>query len=188
MIPLAARGYQGPARRRSQGRNKPIRRIVLHSTVSPCMPGQARKTAAYFRGSSARGSAHYAVDPVEAVQCDWDDVILWHAPPNKGSLGVEMCEYPSQDIKRWDERNHRLMFEEATQLVAELCVLHNVPPWYIGATQLRLGRRGVTTHAQVSAAFKQSTHWDPGAWPRARFMRAVRTKRRAILAAQKRKR
>lgn len=180
---LAVRPYVGPAFRRSSGANKPIRRIVIHSTVSPCVPGQARKTGDYFRSSKARGSAHYAVDPAEAVQTEWDSVVCWHAPPNMGSLGVEMCEMPSQDIKRWRDENHRKLLANTAQLVAELCVLHDVPPWFVGRAQLRLGRRGITTHAEVSKAFGQSTHWDPGAWPRFKFMRAVRARRKAILKA-----
>ena len=34
--------YLGPAHRFSEGSNKPVRRIVIHSTVSPCEPGGKR--------------------------------------------------------------------------------------------------------------------------------------------------
>ena len=33
---------------------------------------------------------------------------------------------------------------------------------------------GIVTHAQMSRVFKKSTHWDPGEWPSALFMRRVR--------------
>ena len=36
------------------------------------------------------------------------------------------------------------------------------------------GKKGITTHARVSQAFHQSTHWDPGAWPEAKFMALVK--------------
>lgn len=166
--------YLGPARRSSAGSNKPIRRIVIHSTVSPCRAGQAEKTAAYFRSEKAGGSAHYAVDPYEVVQCVFDSVIAWHAPPNAHSLGVELCEYPAPTMDRWREAEHRLLFRRAAKLVAELCLAYDIPPYFVGPMGLRLGRKGVTTHASVSKAFGQSSHWDPGSWPRRAFMRAVR--------------
>src|SRR5690349_17271161 len=86
--------YLGPAAHTSEGDNRPINRIVIHSTVSPCEPGGARKIAAYFRGRGSGGSAHYVVDPGEVVQVVYDGVIAWHAPPNAHSLGIEMCDIP----------------------------------------------------------------------------------------------
>lgn len=167
--------YLGPAAHVSPGDNKPINRIVLHSTVSPCIPGGARKIAAYFRSQSAGGSAHYVVDPSEAVQVVYDGVVAWHAPPNPHSLGVEMCDMPvAGDASRWEDKSHQAMFNQVVELVASLCLAYDVPPLYRGPIALKLGRRGITTHADVSAAFKQSTHWDPGAWPRRKFMKALR--------------
>lgn len=166
--------YLGPPAHSTRGSNKPIKRITIHSTVSPCVPGQARKTADYFRNPKAGGSAHYAVDPAEVIQCAFDSVIAWHAPPNRFSLGVELCEFPSKDIRRWRDEEHKALFKNAVQLVAGLCLAYGVPARYVGPIGLRLGRRGITTHADVSKAFKQSDHWDPGAWPRKAFMRAVR--------------
>jgi N-acetylmuramoyl-L-alanine amidase CwlA len=179
-FPAPSPTYLGPAARTTAGDNKPINRIVIHSTVSPCKAGQARKTADYFRSSNARGSAHYATDPAEAVQIVFDSVIAWHAPPNRHSIGVEMCEFPAPDKRRWRDAEHKAMFRVTVKLVAGLCVAYDVPPWYVGRLGLLAGRRGITTHADVSKAFKQSTHWDPGGWPRLAFMRAVRAEVKRI--------
>lgn len=167
--------YLGPAFHTTFGNNKPIKRIVIHSTVSPTESGGARDIAAYFRSEKAGGSAHYVVDPYTVVQVVHDNVIAWHAPPNKGSLGVELCDMPDPDsAARWKNAEHRLMFRQGAELVAELCLAYDIPPWFVGPVGLILGRKGVTTHANVSKAFHQSTHWDPGAWPRKAFMQAVR--------------
>lgn len=177
--------YLGPAAHTSAGSNMPISRIVIHSTVSPCVPGQAEATANYFRSPKAGGSAHYVVDPSTVVQVVFDREIAWHAPPNAHSLGVELCDMPDpKSAKRWQDRNHRLMFARAARLVAELCLAYDVPPFYVGASALKRGRRGVTTHAQVSQAFHQSDHWDPGAWPRLAFMFEVRRQIRRIKAGK----
>lgn len=167
--------YLGPPDKSSGLGNKPIHRIVIHSTVSDCKPGGARAIAAYFRSSSAGGSAHYIVDPAEVIQSGYDDLICWHAPPNTHSLGVELCDRPDPSSKaRWRDDNHRAMLERAAHLTAQLCAAYGVPPVYVDVAGLAAGRHGITTHADVSKAFKQSTHWDPGAWPRRRFMRKVR--------------
>lgn len=174
--------YLGPPDKFSAGSNKPIRRIVIHSTVSPCERGGARKIAAYFRSDAAGGSAHYVIDPYEAVQSAYDSLIAWHAPPNPGSLGLEMCDIPGpvpavrQAVRswRWTRREQRLMLRRTATLAAELCLAYSVPAVFLRPGGLRAGRAGITTHAHVSAAFHQSSHWDPGWWPKRWFMRMVR--------------
>lgn len=183
--PAPAPPYLGPPARDSGTNNKPIRRIVIHSTVSPCVEGQARRTAAYFRHPSARGSAHYCVDPGEVIQSAWDSVVCWHAPPNQHSLGIEMCEYPSTNVKRWDDRPHQQLLERTARLTAELCLAYGVPTKFRRPWQLRLGMGGITTHNFVSKAWGQSTHWDPGAWPRRKFMRLVRKNKRNIMRKER---
>lgn len=187
--------YLGPAAHDSGPGNKPIHRIVIHSTVSPCVPGGARAIAEYFRSPSAGGSAHYVVDPSEVVQVVLDGTIAWHAPPNDHSLGIEMCDYPSSlSLDHWKgktpdeiehgtrknplrhlEANHRKMLRRTAKLTAQLCLAYGVPVRFLTAAQLVAGEHGVTTHAEVSRAFHQSTHWDPGLWPKRAFMRQVRT-------------
>jgi len=144
--------YRGPASHHGDADNKPIRRIVLHSTVSPCVPGGAEDVARYFRSADAGGSAHYVVDPSTVVQVVYD----------------------STTAARWDDANHRLMLNRVALLTAQLCLAYGVPVAYRSARGLKRGQHGVTTHHQVSVAFGQSTHWDPGKWPRRRFMRKVR--------------
>lgn len=178
--PAPSPRYAGPPAHSSGTDNKPIHRIVIHSAVCPCAPGWARKIAAYFRTDAAGGSAHYVVDPTEVVQAAYDSVVCWHAPPNRHSLGVEMCDQPSRLPGRWVRANQKAMLRRTARLVAELCLAYDVPPVYVGRRALKAGKHGVTTHAAVSAAFKLSTHWDPGSWPRRSFMRMVQAEVAAI--------
>lgn len=181
--------FVGPAAHTSAGSNMPVKRIVLHSTVSPCVPGGARAIAAYFRSPGSGGSAHYVVDPKEIVQVVGDHTIAWHAPPNAGSIGIEQCDYPdAKSAARWSDDNHRAMTDLVVGLVADLCLAYGVPPWFRGAIALRLGMRGVTTHAEVSKAFGQSSHWDVGRWHRRKVMRRVRAEIRTRKRAARRAR
>lgn len=188
-IPPPNPPYEGPAAHTSPGPNLPATRVVIHSTVSPCKPGGRHDISAYFRSPASGGSAHYVTDPVAASQVVLDHTIAWHAPPNPHSFGIEMCDIPgplpgdhfvkavwkaAMRTWRWRRPNQQAMLRVTAQLAAQLCAAYGVPPVFIGVRRLRAGRRGVTTHSCVSRAWGQSTHWDPGFWPRRRFMRLVR--------------
>ena len=192
-VPAPSPKYLGPPAHFSDGSNKPIRRVVIHSTVSPCVPGGARNIAAYFRSERAGGSAHYVVDPGEVVQAAYDSVVCWHAPPNPNTLGIEMCDVPGpvpndkpgsaryKALKRswrWAKPNQRAMLDRTAKLTAQLCLAYDVPIRFLTVGTLKAagpsGARGITTHANTSLAYGQSVHWDPGFWPRHDFMRRVR--------------
>lgn len=167
--------YLGPPARSSGSTNKPVTRIVMHCTVSRTAAGGARSIAAYFRSSSAGGSAHYVVDPEEIVQAAYDSVVCWHAPPNPNSLGVELCDPMDGNARRWGDRDHQAMLHLAAELVAALCLAYDVPARKLSVAEVKQGRKGICGHDDVSDAFKQSTHWDPGpAFPWPDFMRLVR--------------
>jgi N-acetylmuramoyl-L-alanine amidase CwlA len=158
------------------GKQKP-RLIVLHSTVGPTRAGSAKAVAEYFanRPEDDRVSAHYVVDESNRFQCVGDHTVAYHCGYNQDSIGVEMCDYPSHTSKaRWSNPEHRHLFTNTAHLVARLCLVYNIRPYYVPAWKLKLGIKGVTTHAEMTKAFNRSTHWDPGAWPRYRFMREVR--------------
>ena len=189
--------YVGPPAKSSAGSNKPITRIVIHSTVSPCEEGGARNIGAYFRSPEAGGSAHYIIDPGEVVQSAYDSVIAWHAPPNARSLGLEMCDIPgpvpgdapgsakwkaAKRAWRWTRPNQLKMLNRTARLTARLCLAYELPIQFLNAADLRKGMRGVTTHANVSEAWGQTTHWDPGFWPRFMVMRLVRRHAKRIRA------
>ncbi|MGZ4560030.1 MAG: N-acetylmuramoyl-L-alanine amidase [Mycobacteriaceae bacterium] len=190
--------YVGPPAHFSPGNNKPIGRIVIHSTVSACKAGGARQIASYFRSIKAGGSAHYVVDPASEVQVAYDSVICWHAPPNANSLGIEMCDTPgpipgdkpgSAKFKaarrawRWINPDQMAMLDRTAALTAQLALAYGIPLVFLSAEDLRAGKHGITTHANVSAAWGESTHWDPGFWPRRRFLKLVRKHADALLAA-----
>lgn len=157
--------------------------IVLHSTVGPTRSGSARAVANYFARGTHTASAHYVVDEAETYQCVGDHTVAYHCGWNQDSIGVEMCDNPSPvNLVRWWDAEHRRMRRRTERLVAQLCLAYNIRPYYVGVRSLVAGEKGITTHAAMSKAFKKSTHWDPGAWPRRLFMRRVR---RQIALAEK---
>lgn len=177
MNPISAPSpvYLGPPYHYSAGNNKPFDRLVIHCTVSDCERGGARDIAAYFRSKAAGGSAQYVVDPYEAVQAAYDSVICWGAPPNPHSLHIELCDLMAGPGKRWGNELHELMLRRAARLAAQSCLAGDLPIRRINVQDLKAGRKGICGHDDVSDAFHQSTHWDPGpAFPWPHFMRLTR--------------
>jgi len=155
--------------------NHPITRVVIHSAVMDCQPGAAELLAKWNREGTTAGSWHYAVDPTATLQCSFDRYVCWHAPPNGHSIGIEMADRPSSiSGARWLTLNQRRTLRRTAKLTAELCVAYELPLVLLNVEALRAGRKGIATHATVSAAFGQSSHWDPGKWPADKFLRMVR--------------
>lgn len=181
--------------------------IVLHSTVGPTKKGSARGVARFFATEDNPTSATYCVDEAEVIQCVGDHTVAYHCGYNNDSLAIEMCDYPAEGtLARWFGRRqpgdhkkvsrlrlmdpqHRRMLENTIDLTADLCLAYGIPPRFLGVKEVqawdRGGRKaalgGITTHAVMSKAFRRSTHWDPGAWPRHLFMGRLR----AAVAAKK---
>lgn len=166
--PIRARSYRG-------GGNLPVTRVVIHTTQGPCSPEAARNVAEWFRHDDCKVSSHYVVDPSEVVQCVLEEDTAWHAPPNAGSVGIELCGV--SDETDWESTCGKLELSLAVDLVADICQRHSLPAVWLTVEQVRAGERGITGHAEVGQAFTKSSHTDPGRhFPRQNFIKAVREK------------
>lgn len=153
--------------------------IVLHSMEAPEKGETAEATARYF-ASGAEGrkaSAHYCIDSNSIVQCVQTKDVAYGAPGvNHNGIHLELAGYAKQTREAWLD-----LYSKATiSLAAELCAKilmpkYSIPAQYADAMKLKAGgHRGITTHAQVSAAFNPGGHWDPGpAFPMDVFLAAV---------------
>lgn len=180
---IQAKGY---------GAGSPGRRvdwIVLHTTDpphgDPLAAGGARATAGYFAAGSpdATGrpqdtSSHLVVGPEEAIQCVRYDDVAYHARgANPTSIGVELTARAAFTGADWMDARAEAMLERAADLVADIASTRNVPLEFVDAAGLLRGARGLTTHAQVALAFKQTTHTDPGVnFPLEHFIDLVRAR------------
>lgn len=180
MAEVPAPPYVGPANRHGGKGNKPINRIVIHSTVGPTKPGSARNIAHMFNTTSRAASAHYIVDAAEVLQDLYDSYVAYHAPPNSGSLGVEICDDPGPSeskpypASRWADGDHRKAFLLAADLVGKLCKAYGLPIRKLSPSDLRAGKKGICSHIDVSHAWGQTNHWDPGKFPWDEFIRLAK--------------
>jgi hypothetical protein len=158
-VPCNTRFY--PARLHSGKRDpKKIRLIVIHSTESS---GEAANVASYFQSSSAYGSTQLVAgnDGVYRSVSDLENPA--GAPgANSDGLHIEIVGMAKWSREEWLRRAPKAL-DNAARAIAEWSSKYGIPLAFADATAIRNPRtKGVTTHAEVSRAFKESDHWDPG--------------------------
>lgn len=150
---------------------KNIDLIVVHCMEGPEEMDRAERCAAWMAGKNPRfpapkASAHYFVDSNSVVQGVPDAGIAWHAPgANNNGIGIEHAGKARQSREDWLDEFSLPMLDISAQLVGEiLCPSWNFPVRFVDAQALleKPQQRGITTHAEVTKAFKRSTHTDPG--------------------------
>ncbi len=169
-IPLRlAAGYGGP---RAQTRN-----IVIHCTAGSEALTAAENTADWFKNPNSHVSAHEEIDGNSIVRSVPLDLIAYHCghTGNSLSIGLEICGLATQTREQWLDALSLPALQLAARRCAELCKLYGIPAVYVDYTGLQRCTPGITTHLDVSRAWKQSNHGDPGpGFPLADFVEAVR--------------
>lgn len=182
------------ARHHGGNSNTPITRLVIHATCpdvgypSASKAGRAVSTAEYFASTSRSASAHYVCDVSATVQCLSEETIGYHAPPNSHSIGIEICadggsrasfEKASHAYTReqWLSPQVWPAVERAAILARGICHRHHIPVRKLTTAQVKSGMSGICGHDNVSDAFHQSDHDDPGPYfPWNEFIAAIQGK------------
>jgi N-acetyl-anhydromuramyl-L-alanine amidase AmpD len=152
---------ESPHVTRTTGRQIDV--VVLHSMENDEKGSSAESCAQWFRNPAARVSAHYCVDADSIVQCVRDRDIAWHAPgANHNGIGIEHAGRARQSRAEWEDAYSAAMLARSAALVASLCAKYRIPVTWLHPADLVAGKRGITSHDNVSKAFKRGTHWDPG--------------------------
>lgn len=148
-----------------QGRHRGLPTVVvIHSMEAPEKGATAENVARYFQTIDRTASVHYNVDSDSVVQSVPDTIEAYGAGgANTFGLHFEHAGYARQTRAEWtDEYGQRMLLISAA-LVARKCSEHGIAVRFLSAGDLARGERsGITTHAEVTKAFRKSTHTDPG--------------------------
>jgi N-acetyl-anhydromuramyl-L-alanine amidase AmpD len=146
------------------GGKRVIDLVVIHDMESEEEPDTAENVASWFAGANApQASAHYCGDSNSVIQCVHDMDVAWHAPgANHNGIGIEHAGRARQTAAQWADDYSENMLQVTGSLTAKLLVKHKLPNEFVDAAGLLHGKRGITTHWEVSKAFKRSDHTDPG--------------------------
>ncbi len=150
-----------------------IKWIVLHSTEGPTAEG----AASWFANPASEGSAHLVVDNDACFRTLANTDVPWAAPgANTNGFHIEQAGYASWTRSEWGGAN-----ADTVKRAAYKAALHAkafaIPLRWVGPVGLRLGRKGVTTHRDISYAWpilarKAGFHTDPGeGYPKDLFMK-----------------
>lgn len=155
------RFVESPNKTETSGRTLDV--VVMHTMEIAERPDAAMICARWFATSVSKVSAHYCVDAQTVIQCVREKDIAWHARGgNTHSIGVELAGFARQAAREWEDTYSTDVLGHASVLVADVCRRCRIPIRWLDADDLLAGRRGITGHAEVSAAFRKSDHWDPG--------------------------
>lgn len=150
-----------------------IHLIVMHSTEGG---GSAKDIAQYFQSPQSGGSAHLVVDDNACYRCLDNDQVPWGAPgANTDGFHIEQVGFAAWTTQQWEQ--HTNMLHRGAYKAAIHCKAFKIPAVFVDAAGLKAGKKGITTHAEVSKAFPNSegNHHDPGTgWPRALFITLVK--------------
>lgn len=156
-----------------------IKWIVIHSTEGPVGHEAARSVARFFANPATQASVQLVVDEDDCYRCLPNDVIPWGAPgANTGGFHIEHCAYASWTRVLW--MAHEQTLRRGAYKAALHCKAFGIPPRWVGPVGLRVGKKGLTTHRDVSYAWpllarKAGFHTDPGPYfPRDRYLGFVK--------------
>lgn len=143
-----------------------IHGVVVHSMEAPEKGTTAESVARYFaNGSGGKpSSADICFDSNSQVECVKPQDEAYHAPPaSRWTRGYEHAGYARQTAADWHDPYSWAMLQRSGTTLGNESRLYKFPLVYLNVAALKDGHfDGVTTHNDVSKAFKQSSHWDPG--------------------------
>jgi len=159
-----------------------IKWVVIHDEEAKT----AESAAIWFTNPQSGGSAHLCIDDENCFRTLDNNQIPWGAASSFGAnsygFHIEQAGYSIWSTLVW--KSHRRQMQRVAYKTAVHCKAFYIPPYFVKADGLLAGKRGVTTHAEVTAASKKDdpthsfryTHTDPGLfWPRFWFMKLVRS-------------
>jgi N-acetyl-anhydromuramyl-L-alanine amidase AmpD len=148
---------------RSGRGGKQVSLIVIHSAeIGESLSG-AEALMNVCATQERVASWHYAVDADTITQSVQERDTAYHAPgASSHSIGIELSGRARQTAEEWQDPYSLRMLELVAWLVSDISARHGMPFTFRDASALVFGFSGITTHAEVSKAWKKSDHWDPG--------------------------
>ncbi len=158
-----------------------IRGVCIHTMEAPDKPDTAESVAKWMSSlpENRKASAHYFIDSDSIVQGVLDKDIAYGAPgANHDFLHLEHAGYAAQTDADWMSVYNRMMLERSAYLTAQLCLKYGIPVVWLSQYDLAEGKRGITSHANVTlwqqSLNKPGSHTDPGpAFPVAYYLQRV---------------
>lgn len=137
--------------------------IVIHYTAGSARPTSAEDGAAYDQRRTDQVSAHYYVDQNSVVQCVRTTDMAHTAYPIGNHIGIhyELCD-TEQTREQWLDPTSDATITMAAKQIARDAAKYAIPIRHLRVDQLRAGAYGLCGHGDITEAFHQGDHEDPG--------------------------
>ena len=132
--------------------------IVFHDTESSAANGSID-----WMRSQQNGSYHYIVDvDGDVFRMVPDQYQAWGAMPTGNRIGLHVCAtgFAKWSTAQWNK--HPDLIENVAKIVGDWSRMYGIPLRLLTPAQVRAGQRGVCTHNDISLAYRESDHTDPG--------------------------
>lgn len=97
-----------------------------------------------------------------SVRSNDDNFIPWAAGPTGNRIGLHASAIGYAARAREDWLKFPAQLETLARWAADLNARYGIPLKWLNAAQVRAGERGFCGHAEISAAFREVNHTDPG--------------------------
>lgn len=155
---------QIPSPNFTSGRSGNIEWVVIHTMEWPEEDNTAENCANMFANPKSGVSAHYNIDANSIVQSVQESDTAYAAYPTGNAHGIhlEHAGYASQSPAEWQDDYSQNMLKRSAALTALICKRHNIPITKLDATQVAAHEKGICGHLEITNAFHESDHTDPG--------------------------
>lgn len=165
MIPIT---WVGAPAHWAEGRSRAIQYVVVHQTQGSEGVSSAEDGADYDKRRPDSVSCHIFVDTNSAVRevRDQDTAFSAYTKGNALGIHVELCHLGAWSLA---EPNDAATFDNAAQVVAQLCLAHAIPAVHLTVAQVRAAwygpskPKGICGHYDVTRAYPEDggDHTDP---------------------------
>lgn len=152
--------------------------ICIHTTENDL--GAPAEGVANYQINTETGSYHVLVDNttndnINSIRENTDDWVTWSAGFTGNQIALHLSFVARAAMSRQQWLSAERMLNEGADACAYWVRKYNFPVEKIDAAGLRAGKRGFFGHADVSAAWREVNHTDPGAnFPWDVFLQKVR--------------
>ncbi len=153
-----------PARWQPSRAGNPVIWVVLHTREAPLAAGTAASVGRYFQGVTQYASTHIGADPGAVVRYVEDVNGCYGAERNSNRRGwhIEQAGYAHFSTE-WRTPEGQAMIGQAATAAAYACRRFGIPTRMLSDTELTRFTSGITSHAQITRAFRVAGgHTDPG--------------------------
>ncbi|MFR9919940.1 N-acetylmuramoyl-L-alanine amidase [Corynebacterium striatum] len=139
----------------------PRRLLAVHTFEGQDL--DARAMANYQLNPSAGGSYHLVIDRAGVTARENDDEFIpWAAMPtgNRAGFHFSLAGRAAMTRDEWLARPKQLA--KLAEILAAYSREYGIPLVRLTAAEVRAGKSGVCGHAEISDAWRESDHTDPG--------------------------